>query len=137
MPPVEGMTKTKSEAAEAREAAKQVAEELQVLLDRDMAAYREGRGNFTPNTVWHARADVVERAWEAATELSYAAGHSFTDRYGEYHNLSDESIVARAVRFYFSEPRKRSWLQAAGWKHAYMGRPANAKAGPAPKRRRR
>ena len=136
MPPVEGMTKKKTDAAEARVAAKQIVEELNVLKRTDMRAYEEGRADFTPNHVWHARADVVDRAWQEAMALSYAAGHTFTDRWGEVHHLSAESIVAKAVRLYFEVPRKRSWLQVASWKRTYL-KPASANKGHAPKRRRR
>ena len=136
MPPVEGMTKKRTEAYEAREAARQMVEELNVVKYKDMRAYENGRADLTPNHVWLARADVVDRAWQEAMVLSYAAGHTFTDRWGAVHHLSAESIVARAVRLYFEEPRKRSWLQVAGWKHTYL-KPASAKTGPVPKRRRR
>ena len=75
-------------------------------------------------------------AWAEATRTSLDAGHNFTNRYGTLIEIEPESLVARAVRMYFSRTRKRSWEHVDAWKKDYEGRP-KPKAGPAQKRYKR
>ena len=72
-------------------------------------------------------------AWAEATRPSLDAGHNLTDRSGCLVEMKTESIVARAVRLYLSQTRKRSWKHVDDWEKEYKGRPKE-KAGPAAKR---
>jgi hypothetical protein len=134
LPEVRGMTGNQSEARAARQEAREMEEELACLEAHDMRAYEAGAGNFTPNSIWRERTDVVDRAWTSALELSYAAGFSFYDRQGKWQEIAKDSIVALAVKLYFQRCH-REWQTVTGWKRKYEAR--NAKSAPAPKRIRR
>ena len=72
-------------------------------------------------------------AWAEATRPSLDAGHNLTDRSGCLVEMKTESIVARAVRLYLSQTRKRSWQHVDVWEKEYKGR-QKEKAGLAAKR---
>ena len=137
LPPVQGLVKIASEAAQMRQDAKEMEEEVLKFeqADRDEVE-RTGQGTDLQKDTWNERRGVADRAWAVAHRLSYDAGFDFTDRSGVRQFLSKESIAAKAVRTYLE---KNAWPQVLRMKKQYRGRPpkrAGDKKGPQPKRTR-
>ena len=140
LPDVQGMTKTMSAAACARQDAMEIEEEVLAYEKYDLDLYSH-TGEWTEEMahIWADRRGVSDRAWEWAHRLSHDAGHNFTDRSGVWQKIAKESIVERAVRTYLE---KNDWPQVLQMKKQYEGRPpkpskrAGEKKAPQPKRAR-
>ena len=139
VPGVRGISKAVSEGQAARQGAKEMEDEVRSLEEADKRRRaRTGIWTDEQEEAWHERKRLVEQEWEHAHRLSYAAGHDFTDRLGRRHYISQESIVARAVRTYLRESsRKDYWVHVQGWIEEYTGRKRqDQRSMPAAKRRR-
>ena len=138
-PAVQGLTKTLSRAAQARADAKQMEEESLAAeghASDSFGIWRSGNWPSVEMKRWHGRRNAVDSAWAEATRLSLEAGHNFTDRSECLVEIQQESLVARALRFYLSKTRKRSWQHVEAWRKEYKGRPKE-EVGPASKRHKK
>ena len=114
--------------------AKEMEEEVQALEQQErFQLLRTGQWTESQTQIWNERRGVADRAWDEASRLSFAAGFDFTDRSGVRRALTQESIVARAVRTYLE--KIGLWPEVVGWKKKYGGRKrAGDKKGAKPKR---
>ena len=120
MPPVRGMERQPSQAAQSRQAAREMEYEMWAAENND-DAYRAAGGIWTTDnaTQWNARREDTTRAWNSATELSIAAGHDFAGRGGVQHNISSESLSAMAVRKYLEGSEGSTWPAIKSWVRPY------------------
>ena len=101
LPPVRGMTRTMSAAAQARHDAREAADKVIELEQLDLKKYEEtGVWTEAMANTWKARRATADEEWEFAKKLSLDAGHNFTDRSGVMQRIARESIVETAVRSY-------------------------------------
>ena len=80
LPPIQGLSRTLSEPADARQKAK--AQEAVVQKQEEDEWKRTRKWSDEQQQNWDDRRRELEEQWEEALRLSYAAEHDFTDRYG-------------------------------------------------------
>jgi len=119
IPQVQGIVARLSPGQLARGAVREMEQELKSLENQEWRQYQETKV-WTPkqDEDWIARRYNLACEWRAAEELSYAAGHDFTDRRGNRIMLTEESIVTRAVRTYASNCTWQ-WDTVVRWKIHY------------------